>query len=486
MYVTVNAENKIPFEDSCQVTTFSHDVGIVQIAIPSGTIDSTGPIVPQTRVRNYGSNNETFNVTFRIGSGYTQTRSKTLNVGIEDTVNFPTWAPIRGTYTTRCSTYLAGDVNHNNDTLSGTVTVRVLDVGVLTILAPSGTIDSEAVVTPRVKVKNYGSISSSFPVWFRIHLDDSRFVRDVGQPFRVAFSKVKTLPYNWTKNENDFVKPSEMLDGKLDQVYEDSIWLTLGAGDSASIDFATWTPTIPDTYRLESFTELSGDINAQNDTSYGSVIVVRPLHDVGIVQVLAPVSIVDSGTIVIPTVTVRNYGTVSENFPVIFSIGNFYNDTVVKNLGALQADTVSFTQWTAIQVGTHIFKCTTLLAGDINHTNDIVIDSVTVQPEVKINESSSTQLIPNAFALGNNIPNPFASQTLIRYSILKDCAVNLNIYNCSGTLVRTLKSGIEKAGFYSFIWNGDDEKEKKVAKGVYFYHIKAGEFTATKKMMKLE
>lgn len=84
------------------------------------------------------------------------------------------------------------------------------------------------------------------------------------------------------------------------------------------------------------------------------------------------------------------------------------------------------------------------------------------------------------------IPNPFRSKASISYSLPRTENVNLKLYDVIGKLVRTLKSGTEKAGFYIVIWNGDDDKGEKVAKGIYFYRFEADEYIATNKMVKLE
>lgn len=93
---------------------------------------------------------------------------------------------------------------------------------------------------------------------------------------------------------------------------------------------------------------------------------------------------------------------------------------------------------------------------------------------------------PKTFALENNLPNPFNTQTLIRYAVPKPSQVKLAIYNCSGMLVRTLQAGASKPGYYQAIWNGKDEQGKQVAKGVYFYRLQTDNFSATKKMLKIE
>ncbi len=98
----------------------------------------------------------------------------------------------------------------------------------------------------------------------------------------------------------------------------------------------------------------------------------------------------------------------------------------------------------------------------------------------------SGTILPRVFILGNSLPNPFAARTLIRYALPKDCPVSLRVYNPSGILVRTLKSGVEQAGFHRVAWNGCDEDGEQVGRGVYYCRLEAGRFTATRKMVKAE
>jgi hypothetical protein len=65
----------------------------------------------------------------------------------------------------RCSTNLTGDQNAGNDTLSGSVTVRAKDVGVVGINKPAGTYGPRQIVTPTATVRNYGSVPVGFEVW---------------------------------------------------------------------------------------------------------------------------------------------------------------------------------------------------------------------------------------------------------------------------------------------------------------------------------
>jgi len=451
------------------VTVRVRDVGVIQIIAPSGTIDSGTLITPQAIVKNYGSQVENFPVTFKIGTFYTNTQNVTnLNPGDSMVISFASWTAVqRGTHTTKCTTALTGDVNPANNSRTGSVMVRVLDVGVASILAPSGMIDSGATVTPRVKVKNFGNASASFLVWFRIHFTDN-----------LLNDKIGLLSDALGLNSLEEIEP--------DQIYEDSLWLTLSPGDSVVRDFRFWTATIPETYRLESFTLLSGDMNRRNDSAFGSVVVRRPIHDAGVIRILAPIGIIDSGELVIPKAVVQNFGQVSENFSVRFQIGTFYISDTVMNLPTGRSDTARFTPWIATQIGSHITKCTTRLSGDINPANDFVRDSVRVQPHVGQSEPNFIPVLPKIFTLDNCSPNPFASKTIIQYAIPKDCWVNLEVYNSSGIPVRSLKAGFEKAGSHRIIWDGYDEKGERAPNGIYFYRLKADEFTAMRKVVKVE
>ena len=58
----------------------------------------------------------------------------------------------------------------------------------------------------------------------------------------------------------------------------------------------------------------------------------------------------------------------------------------------------------------------------------------------------------------------------------------------NGTLVRTLTLGHQAAGMYqsrsrAAYWDGRNSIGEKVATGVYFYRITAGDFSATRKML---
>ena len=111
-------------------------------------------------------------------------------------------------------------------------------------------------------------------------------------------------------------------------------------------------------------------------------------------------------------------------------------------------------------------------------------DTITVISEGGKGKSAPALL---TFSLGQNSPNPFNPDTWIPYTIAKDVDVVIRIYSLSGKLIRTLHLGHQLAGRYTTkgkaaYWDGRDGLGEKVASGVYFYTLQAGEFRATRKM----
>jgi predicted ester cyclase len=96
--------------------------------------------------------------------------------------------------------------------------------------------------------------------------------------------------------------------------------------------------------------------------------------------------------------------------------------------------------------------------------------------------------IPRRSMLLQNYPNPFNPETWIPYQLREPAEVVIRIYNTTGQLVHTLDLGQHTAGFYlsrtrAAYWDGNNDAGEKVASGTYFYQIKAGNFSATRKMI---
>ena len=110
---------------------------------------------------------------------------------------------------------------------------------------------------------------------------------------------------------------------------------------------------------------------------------------------------------------------------------------------------------------------------------------------ISVLEQLLTALTPNQMALLPNFPNPFNPETWIPYHLSNDADVQISIYDSKGVLVRWLDLGHQMAGYYAdrtkaAYWDGRNEFGEHVASGAYFYHLSAGDYSATRKMLILK
>ena len=113
---------------------------------------------------------------------------------------------------------------------------------------------------------------------------------------------------------------------------------------------------------------------------------------------------------------------------------------------------------------------------------------VGINGDEKLLELEAAPIYIHSSRLFANYPNPFNPDTWIAYQIVQDALVTINIYNAKGQLIRALHLGNQSAGVYitkdkAAYWDGRDSFGEKVASGVYFYTLQAGEFRATRKMV---
>ena len=99
--------------------------------------------------------------------------------------------------------------------------------------------------------------------------------------------------------------------------------------------------------------------------------------------------------------------------------------------------------------------------------------------------------IPAETELLRNYPNPFNPETWIPYRLAEDAFVTLAIYDRAGQVVRTIDVGHQTAAVYenrskAVYWDGRNRLGEQVASGVYFFHLSAGDYFATRKMVILK
>ncbi len=94
-------------------------------------------------------------------------------------------------------------------------------------------------------------------------------------------------------------------------------------------------------------------------------------------------------------------------------------------------------------------------------------------------------VMPEEFALQQNVPNPFNPATTIDYYVPQASRVTVQIFNVKGQLVRTLVDSPMGAGPRSATWDGRNNTGQQVATGVYFYRLAARGISETRKMVLL-
>ncbi|RMH63724.1 MAG: T9SS C-terminal target domain-containing protein, partial [Calditrichaeota bacterium] len=92
---------------------------------------------------------------------------------------------------------------------------------------------------------------------------------------------------------------------------------------------------------------------------------------------------------------------------------------------------------------------------------------------VKYNQS-----LPKRFNLKQNYPNPFNPVTTIEFSLTQRENVELSIFDIQGRKVAVLMNGVKTAGVYKITWDAN-----RFASGYYFYVLKAGNQTISKRML---
>jgi hypothetical protein len=205
------------------------------------------------------------------------------------------------------------------------------DVGVASIVAPAGAIDSGSAVVPACTLYNYGGYAEDYQVRMRIGSD-----------------------YNHTASVSGHARAAK-----------------------AYLTFAPWVARPRGSVAVSCSTELAGDARPSNDRRIDSVTV--SVRDVGVARILSPTGTIDSGTPVSPACSVANSGTEAATYNVRMRIGSAYDNTVrVEGQPPGASIYLTFPAWIARPRGSSAVTCSTELSADQDPTNDKRVMSVIV------------------------------------------------------------------------------------------------------------
>lgn len=82
------------------------------------------------------------------------------------------------------------------------------------------------------------------------------------------------------------------------------------------------------------------------------------------------------------------------------------------------------------------------------------------------------------FTLEQNAPNPFQNLTTIKFNLVRNTDVLVQVFDMQGKVVATLAEGKLESGSHSIVWNSEN-----VHAGMYYLMLKSGGFADFKKMM---
>jgi hypothetical protein len=132
--------------------------------------------------------------------------------------------------------------------------------------------------------------------------------------------------------------------------------------------------------------------------------------------------------------------------------------------------------WVRASAGGKLILSSSPPAGTSSYLKIVATDELPPPPPDQA--LSPPHKIPQEFSLLQNYPNPFNPTARIAYALPRGEFVSLQIYNTLGQIVATLINENEDAGYKSVEFSMGS-----LPSGVYFYRLRAGAFTETRKML---
>lgn len=114
-------------------------------------------------------------------------------------------------------------------------------------------------------------------------------------------------------------------------------------------------------------------------------------------------------------------------------------------------------------------------AGDtfIDFDLDAVV-AVHSEKSVPTEVADRSELMPDRFQLSAAYPNPFNPSTALRLTLERDARVHIAVFDITGARVRTLVEGTLAAGHHQVRWDGRDDRQRRLASGVYLIRMHTG------------
>jgi hypothetical protein len=477
---------------STEIQPPAHNVGTMYIITPMDTIIEGTVVTPRAMIKNFGAYTETFTVRFRIGEVYNQVDTiHNFESGAESLLSFPNWTAVRCNYVVSCSTELEIDQLPEDDQIIEMLTVKYIDVGVVTILAPRDTVITCNDYTPMIVISNNGV--HTYPALCSVMV------------------KILRYPAQMTSYCNIGPAPT------AEVMYESWMVTELSMEEVDTLYFPEWHPywwdiywTLDPTYHMVvAEVKMAADMNSENDMLEEELIAKGRSNDLqmnwtGLLNGYEAMhaETLEVGTYNVASVVSNSPMGPSAKFRAKVKIIRENTNSIVysryedRTLAAQLYTCIAFqTGWSSSDTGWYLVRSwlETRDGVDVVPQNNswekhyyFINSGPSKEGIVKTNEpiqnGSSTNL-PTTFGLNSNRPNPFQTHTTIQWQIPVNSNVAISIYDATGRIVKTLVNGSYTPGYYNVTWDRSDENHNKVASGIYFFEMRTDKYSARHKMI---
>ncbi len=111
----------------------------------------------------------------------------------------------------------------------------------------------------------------------------------------------------------------------------------------------------------------------------------------------------------------------------------------------------------------------------------VVTEGLTVSPVA----ADDAPVVPGAFVLSQNYPNPFTEATTIAYQLSARSPVTITVYDLLGRTLRTLVDDHQEPGAHVVVWDGRYEAGGVVSPGVYLVRLQTAQGSASHRIVRL-
>lgn len=407
-----------------------------------------------------------------------------IQPGELDTVYFETWNPVvDGEYIITVTTLLPQDMITDND-------VGYLETQVCSPPRAALTYDDDDYDGSFTGIPNNAWATEYVPPWYpclvesvKIYFGTSgdpvvMWVLDDDGPWHlpgtVWYAETTSVSNPGWHTFNTYLNVPVFDDGKFYIAY----WYNTGA---PSLAYDSDMPIASQTWRFQTVWVRDNS----NDWMMRAHVSMVEKHDAAVTDILAPPDTVLTDSTYDIGARLANFGNMTDTINA-FCMINGYADTL-QFPDVTYGETVDawFAQWTVphtdtfAQVEMTVFVTT---YDDSNPVNDTLKKTIVYGPPVGVAESESHRDV-HSLVLCQNNPNPFRNSTDIQVRLPESTSSSsLEIYDSAGRLIRqvSLASGTRRT---NVVWDGKTDTGDHVRSGVYFYKLRFGNSTLSRKMI---